>query len=488
MAGAFKERHVTYLTSTPPFLGKKWLELPILDAFNSPLKIDNLWTDGLMISQGSFGEVRRFDRCTTCHKGIATSKPGTASDPAYEPAHDVDLVVQTPETQPEMVDGVDPLKQIYGFLLADRGLVQANDVTVNYVVAGGLAAKAPSTNPESSGFRVGDVILAINGDEISSPDDVTLLMVEGATWGQPIRVSVRRGFPQPYTSHPRLDLYVGSLSPHKLAVIGCTACHEGQGSATEFAFASHTPNSPAEGDAWARKHGWFNNHHWIFPMYPERFVESACLKCHHQVTELDASPRFPDPPAPKLVAGFHLVQDYGCYGCHEINGYDGPDRRVGPDLRLEPNFFAAAAAVEADPKFGELPLKTQELAQTLVDHPDRDLVRRQLRQFLMSDAAAEKPLLSPDSHKMADVLQDVETPGQYRKAGPSLRYVKSKLGEAFLYDWIRQPSHFRPSTKMPQFFGLWDHLDQSGKDSRGTVRARRSLQHGAVLAESQPAI
>ncbi len=56
------------------------------------------------------------------------------------------------------------------------------------------------------------------------------------------------------------------------------------------------------------------------------------------------------------------------------------------------------------------------------------------------------------------VLQSVETPGTYRKVGPSLRFVDKKLDPAFIYDWIREPKNFRPSTKMPQFFGLWDHL------------------------------
>ena len=38
-------------------------------------------------------------------------------------------------------------------------------------------------------------------------------------------------------------------------------------------------------------------------MTPERFIESNCLKCHHEVVELEPSERFPEPPAPKLVAG-----------------------------------------------------------------------------------------------------------------------------------------------------------------------------------------
>ena len=91
--------------------------------------------------------------------------------------------------------------------------------------------------------------------------------------------------------------------------MGCTICHDGQGSATDFKWASHTPNDPDQAIEWTRKYEWFNNHHWIFPMTPERFIESNCLKCHHEVVELEPSERFPDPPAPKLVAGYETGAD-----------------------------------------------------------------------------------------------------------------------------------------------------------------------------------
>ena len=107
----------------------------------------------------------------------------------------------------------------------------------------------------------------------------------------------------PFSSHPRLDLFVGSLSPHKMADVGCTICHEGQGSATAFNGLRTRRTLPNQADKWKNEHGWFNNHHWIFPMSPTRFAESSCLKCHHEVTELEPSERFPDPPAPKLMAG-----------------------------------------------------------------------------------------------------------------------------------------------------------------------------------------
>ncbi|MCA9180359.1 MAG: hypothetical protein KDA51_02880, partial [Planctomycetales bacterium] len=59
-------------------------------------------------------------------------------------------------------------------------------------------------------------------------------------------------------------------------VLACTVCHEGQGSATAFKYASHTPNSPEQTEEWVRKYGWFNNHHWIYPMTANRFTESTC--------------------------------------------------------------------------------------------------------------------------------------------------------------------------------------------------------------------
>ena len=499
LATAIDERESKFFdfTKMPP-LGKKWLELPILNAFNSPLKIDNLWTDGLTQPVGNFGQIRRFDRCTTCHKGIEKTMAGSAVEPAYKPQINLQFTLYTPETQPEPTtdefgDEVPvTLESAYGIRLADYGLVDDDDVTIKYVAPGSLAANAVMQVPEGHtvehGLEEGDVITFVNGDDkVLEAADVKQFLLQGVTWGETIQVSVRRGLPQPYTSHPRLDLFVGSLSPHKIADLGCTVCHEGVGTATEFKFASHTPNDPAQAEEWAQEHDWFNNHHWIYPMFPERFVESSCLKCHHDVDSLKPSERFPDPPAPKVVEGHELIQDYGCFGCHEINGYDGPDKRIGPDMRLEPNFFAAAAAIKADPNFASSDGEFQDNVRTLIHQPENDAVRHALTDWLNEDAASAEPQLSASSHKYADVLKDVDTPGTMRKVGPTLRYLASKSGEPFLYDWIRDPKNFRPTTKMPQFFGHWDHL--KGDDLHLTQEYEPIEILGMVkylLAKSQP--
>jgi cbb3-type cytochrome oxidase cytochrome c subunit len=466
LVASLNERKSQYFSNGLP--GKKWLELPILDGFNSPLKIDNKWTKGLTQPMGSFGQVRRFDRCTTCHKMIDKTMAGSATEPAYQDARTIHLTLTAPEEAPEPVLDDEgnalprTLEQVFGFSVAETGLVQSSEATVSHVVGESLAAKAALDHADAEladpGLQVGDVVTFVNDDEVTYPGQVHEMLIGGLQWGESFRLTVRRGLPEPFASHPRLDLFVGSLSPHKMSVMACTVCHEGQGSATEFKFVSHSPSDPEQAREWSEKYGWFNNHHWIYPMYPARFAESACLKCHHTVEELAPSERFPEPPAPKVMAGFTLIKRYGCFGCHEINGYETAQKTLGPDLRLEPNFFAAALQLKADPGFGNLDEQLQQKILSLATDPTLNETRREIRDFILADAKAEEPMLTRTSHQLDEVLKDVDIPGQYRKTGPSLRYVGSKLGEQFMYDWIEQPNRYRPSTRMPQFFGHLAHI------------------------------
>ncbi|MDH3717953.1 MAG: c-type cytochrome, partial [Planctomycetota bacterium] len=327
-------------------------------------------------------------------------------------------------------------------------------------------------------------------------------------------------------------------------------------------WANHTPNTPAQAAEWSRKHGWFDNHHWIYPMQPERFVESSCLKCHHRIEELLPSERFPEPPAPTLVHGYDLVTKYGCYGCHEINGYDGQER-IGPDLRNEPPYAPAAQQlaylmdsqrkaglseallarrtsirdmteqlswhpedagdrralydavredanrslavnkVLADPG---LPDQARELARSIKKSPDNMEARSELVAWLEQDLKAkapqaraashnlaalleQPPLLSPAAHTVADLLKDSDHPGTLRRVGPSLRYVASKLGTASMNQWITNPQDLRPTSKMPRFYGLHDHL-KSSPDALATAKEYEPIEIRAVThylaSRSQP--
>ena len=444
-----------------PNAGKTLLELPVLDAFNGPLRVDQIWLPQLTLNN-NFRDVARFDRCITCHKGMDKSMPGAPTEPAYCEAQKVTLTFPAvpadgPSAErPKVVgDGNEQLESQYGFHLAPRGLFREEDPTVSFV--------RPESPAAVAGMLSGDVIEEIAGGKQLARTAAAASLIETPVRGQPLTVVVRRGVPQPYATHPRLDLFVGSTSPHPMQTFGCTVCHQGQGSATSFKWSSHTPNTPKQGHEWHDEYGWFNNHHWIYPMLPERFEESSCLKCHHQVVDLEPSERFPEPPAPKLVEGYHLIRQYGCYGCHEINGYAGPEKRIGPDMRLAPNYHEVAEAVSADPGLAALGTTAQRWVEEVRSSPDGTVARARLRETLERDAAAgSEAKLQPRSHQLAALLKEPETAGTLPKVGPSLRHVASKVGFDWLYAWLRNPQDFRPSTKMPRFFGLWEHLSGKG--------------------------
>ena len=208
-------------------------------------------------------------------------------------------------------------------------------------------------------------------------------------------------FPQPFSTHPNHELFCTASSPHPVAKFGCTVCHDGQGSGTSFGNAEHTPNDPFLADQWHHQYGYHPNHFWEYPMQPERFQESTCVKCHHSMTELGVNPKY-GASAPKVFRGYQLVQQYGCFGCHEIHGFDA-GASIGPDLRLEPQTAAEAERIAADPS---------------------------------------------------------QVAGSMRKVGPSLRHIAAKTTSSWIEYWTEIPSRYRPSTRMPQFFNLTNQEDE----------------------------
>jgi cytochrome c2 len=445
-------------------LGRGVTELPILDAFNSPLKINQIWLPELTLFN-NFKQVARFDRCTTCHLAIDKTAPGSAVKPGYPAQHELTdpVVIALPPELLDLPNNVEPglkAQTIYGFKISQEGLINADDVLIDFVWPNRPAARA--------GLQRGDVLTHVElggrWEKLRDPDMALQILVEQikqtAVDGS-IRLEVRRGFPHPYSSHPRLDLFVGSLSPHKLQDMGCTICHDGQGSATAFEWANHTPNDPQQAHEWARKYGWFDNHHWIFPMQPQRFVESGCLKCHFDVVGLGPSDQFPDPSAPKLTSGYDQVLRFGCYGCHEINGYSGPNSRIGPDMRTEPQYYAAAQQLAylidymtgaipyadrtklTDPQKTEL-LATRKVAEEVSWHPDRSEPRQRLFEFVNNDATRAKAvdalLGDPGLHGEARAL------AERVKAKPSDMAAREKLAELVAADADDSPPQLEPDS------------------------------------------
>ncbi len=398
------------LAQQQPGVARRLLRWPLVEAFGRPLAIEQLWLPDLTINY-NFRQVARFDRCTTCHLGIDKTADGSPVEPAYlrEETFEVELAVPKDPPRSEADRAVTVSGSLvggYGFAWASVGILSDQTPTVATIEPRSAAAHAR--------LRPGDAILRVNGVPVAGREQAESLL-RGAEPGKPVRLEIRRGLPHPFRSHPRLDLFVGPRSPHPAARFGCTVCHDGQGSATDFAFASHTPNDPTQRARWRKDHRWFWNPDWDFPMRPARFAESNCLKCHHDVVDLEPGGAWLDPPAPKLLEGYHLVRQLGCFGCHEMRGIDDAGRRVGPDLRLEPAPQGHGAAQEA-PSEGA--------------------------------ALAWGPI----------------APGTLRKPGASLRHVAAKLDRVFVETFVADPAAYRPESRMPRLFGLDEHLDGATLD------------------------
>ncbi|MBY0526275.1 MAG: c-type cytochrome [Gemmataceae bacterium] len=339
--------------------GDWFRQLPVLDAFASPLRIQQYTLEELPINY-SFKYVTRYDRCTTCHMGI--DRPGFSREALTELTEP-----PTPEMHQKLIDAKASIQLRQRIRKTKNGL---------------------------------------------DPNDLSLAAMD-----------LTRAQIMEYAAHPRLDLFVDGNSPHPGQQFGCTICHGGQGSATDFFNASHMPNNSAQMAIWKQSpskandfagHDWKSNHYWDYPMLPNRFIESSCVKCHHQVTDLIREGNRNE--APKLLKGYNLVRENGCFGCHEIAGTKN-GRAIGPDMRLEPT-------------------------------PPLDAY-----------TPAERVKLLADSQN---------PPGTMRKVGPSLRRLSEKTNPEWLRLWIKSPRTFRPSTKMPHFYlvsnNLPDVLPQDQKD------------------------
>ena len=267
------------------------------------------------------------------------------------------------------------------------------------------------------------------------------------------RTWVKAGkFPHPFATHPRPDVYLTASSPHPLTEFGCTSCHEGQGSGTSFNHAAHGANHPAEQEEWFNEYGFAPNHFWEYPMFPQRLREASCLKCHHSVVELGINPKY-GATAKKLYRGWELVNSFGCFGCHEITGFDG-GKPIGPDLRLEPANAGALTAALATAE------KNMATARAALENSGDDQATRQRADAALVSATTARN----EATKAIKEASGVAHPGRMRKVGPSLKHVAQKTTSAWLNAWITEPKKFRPNTRMPQFFGLSNQDDAHGEN------------------------
>jgi len=273
--------------------------------------------------------------------------------------------------------------------------------------------------------------------------------------------------PQPFTTHPHLELFVGNNSAHPLEEFGCTTCHEGRGRGTSFFSAAHTPSSEEQKKKWEEKYNWKEDHEWEHPMYPSQFTEASCFKCHSGQTVIKG--------AEKLNVGMNLIERAGCFSCHTIEKYkDWP--KTGPDLTK----LAAKTSKDwayrwiADPQsFRHNTWMPSFFGQSNSNDPESQKRSQQEIQaivsylFTKSSSFNLETVSKNGNPKKGEELvaslgcfachntQPESAPKErtrdtlHREQGPNLIGLGSKTTKEWLFNWLKDPNRYHPETKMP---------------------------------------
>lgn len=286
----------------------------------------------------------------------------------------------------------------------------------------------------------------------------------------------RPGFdelPQPYRTHPRLELFAGASSKHPMSEFGCTECHAGRPNGLEFSRAAHTPSDPEEAERWKQQYGWESMHYWEWPMLASYNYESGCVKCHGDSRHI--------PGADSYNKGRDLVEYSGCSGCHKIAGYEGLSK-IGPSLqqvgrKLTPEF---AYRWINDPKqvrpHSRMPrvFNLENVVGEYADDPEywrkrTDAEVNGIVAYLWDKSSTGAYALpdgrAGDAGRGKVLFESVGCRGCHmigpekdfeqewwvspRQHGPNLEAVGSKTSAAWIYHWIRDPKQYDPSTAMP---------------------------------------
>tara|TARA_Y100001968_G_scaffold262197_1_gene250368 strand:+ start:35204 stop:38164 length:2961 start_codon:yes stop_codon:yes gene_type:complete len=300
--------------------------------------------------------------------------------------------------------------------------------------------------------------------------------------------------PQPFTSHPNLDLFISSSSPHPFEQYGCTSCHSGRGRGTSFVSSVHMPGSDEQKKEWEEKYNWKKMHHWLQPMLPTKYTQAGCFKCHEADPILDGGE--------KLALGLMLIDKSGCNNCHHIDSYESMGKNGPPLTHLDEKLNKEwVAKWIKDPQsfryntwmphfFNQHNNNDQEsiernnaeiYAITEYLYPDGDKKNFNNSSKYIGDAENGEILfkavgcqgchvIEGESASLTDIDveydmylskygYEIDTSGvgiekmdRYtllKYQGPNLIGMGSKTDAEWIYNWIKNPEKYWPDTKMP---------------------------------------
>jgi len=275
---------------------------------------------------------------------------------------------------------------------------------------------------------------------------------------------------QPYKTHPDLDLYLTSKSPHPEDAFGCTSCHSGRSRGTSFISSAHTPNSPEQKKEWKEKYDWKPVKHWLQPMLPTRYTQASCFKCHQNTSDLAGGE--------KINLGLTLIDKSGCNGCH-VSGNWKETGKSGPDLRKlheksHPDWVSKWIKNPRSFRYNtRMPHIFEQANQEKPNIAKRNITEiASITHYLFKDKEVRKSnnpskyLGDPSNgellfsavgcmgcHVKEQDPSNAPFPVTYKELtklqGPNLIGMGSKASPEWIFNWLKKPHAYMPSTRMP---------------------------------------
>ena len=300
-------------------------------------------------------------------------------------------------------------------------------------------------------------------------DDVNFIRVPKMDRCRTCHLAIDRAgyekYPQPFTTHPNLNQYVGSASPHPIERTGCTACHEGMGQSVSFVDAAHTPATEDQKNEWETAYHWEEPHLWDYPMLPTNLTEASCAKCHKQEIYL--------PNADKLTNAYATFERAGCFACHKTKGFDVNMKKPGPiltkiDTKLTPDWVKtwirnprAVKETTWMPRFWynsnnsspEDAIRNEVEIDAIVAYLFANVDQHEfaVRNPPRGDAKAGEAIVKSIGCLGCHVVGEGSRAeaGPRRTFGQPLENIGNKTSYEWIFNWVRDPKHYSAATYMP---------------------------------------
>jgi cytochrome c551/c552 len=256
-----------------------------------------------------------------------------------------------------------------------------------------------------------------------------------------------------FTSHPEPDL----LKIHDPEKYGCSPCHQGNGRATTSV---------------EKAHGTYE--HWLWPLFSKGNFESGCQTCHAADMVLVSND-----VGWTLSEGKDLFRQRGCVGCHRYEGYDKEPEDL---LSIAQQIKQLDQEKKENLKQANDLMKQADKAES---NEEANRMNDRAVALKVTNSKLDLRIVQLD-RSTKSLLQDM------KKVGPNLKDIRLKLNKNWIPVWLKKPSDFRATTKMPNFRLNDDQIKaisafiwQSALTDKLTPHKPGNAAHGKELFETR---